>query len=83
MTLTRQLRECSIPVGSPNSRIRFNSFTKRIGADYIKAKQFACRGCRQKWCDLDFDGAYEVDTITCSNCYGEDIVCTLVEAVFV
>lgn len=82
MTEVRKLHECSIPVGRKGSRLRFNRYTRRLGAVDVRAKKFACRYCRQQWTDGDFCGAYHVDTITCSNCYGEDLVCTQVEAVF-
>ena len=38
-------------------------------ADFVDAIEFACMDCMTQWTSGDFAGAYDVETVTCSNCY--------------
>jgi len=52
-------------------------------ADGALCTEFACMDCMTQWTSGDFAGAYDVETVTCSNCYGTRVLATKVRLEFV
>lgn len=54
-----------------------NELTKMAderGGFSARAERFVCVDCYAKWSAHDFSGAFEPDTVTCSNCYGNRVI---------
>lgn len=45
-------------------------------ANYAEAGRFVCKDCMTAWSYNDFSGGTELESIVCSQCYGERVLIT-------
>ncbi len=58
------------------ARAKLNTLANQFGAVHVRAETFLCTKCNIRWQWLHFSGYNEPDTVTCSNCYRDNVLIT-------
>ena len=64
----------------PGAKRKLSTLFGTKGAFSVVAFSFVCRNCFARWDMTHFAGAFEPDTVTCSNCYQPTVLITKVRA---
>ena len=64
---------CSIRCGK-NVHGPLDKLADEYFAVSIHGEEFYCKSCYARWNWKDFRGAFHPTTITCSNCYSDDVL---------
>jgi hypothetical protein len=66
---------CSIRC-EPGAKRKLNKLAEDRDGFSARGEKFACTKCFSVWEAGDFSGAFEPDTVTCSNCYSNKVIVT-------
>lgn len=70
---------CTILVTSGTARVQFNVLIEQFHADDVRPSEFKCLRCGLEW---EADPLTDFRTVTCSNCYSERVILTIVRLSF-
>jgi len=68
---------CSIRC-EPGAKQKLSKLADDRNGFSARGEKFACTKCFAVWFAEDFSGAFEPDTVTCSNCYSNTVIVTQV-----
>ncbi len=65
--------QCSVRCGA-GSKKRLNALANKHGAIMVHGGEYYCKCCQARWNWKDFSGFMDPTTVSCSNCYSDNVL---------